>query len=346
LLVEMDGFDGNSGIIVMAATNLAEALDKALLRPGRFDRTLNLDLPDVAGRTSILQHYLSKVKTGGDVNLQVIARGTPGASGAMLNSIVNQAAILATQLGVDCVGQAELEAAKDKVLMGAPRVSAAIPEPVRRKTAYHEGGHALCALYTEGAVPIYKATVMPRGSALGMVMQLPEGDVVSMTKKEMLARLDVAMGGRVAEEVVYGPENVTSGASNDLEQATSLAQRMVMQWGLGTSVGVRSVEEMRGVSSETAKKIDAEVRTLLDDSYGRARTLITKNRDKLERLADGLVKYETITLDEIHKVVNGQPLEGHPAEMGGSVRGLDAAAAAAISSANARSAAAALEEAK
>ena len=215
LLVEMDGFEPNDGVIVMGATNLSDALDKALLRPGRFDRQLVLDLPDVRGRKQILDHYIAKTRPAGDVDTSVLARATPGASGAMLKSLVNSAAILATQLGRETVSMSELEHAKDKMLMGAARVTAIIPEPVRRKTAYHEGGHAICALFTEGAMPIYKATIMPRGNALGMVMQLPEDDVVSMTKKEMLARLDVCMGGRVAEEVIYGMDNVSSGASGD-----------------------------------------------------------------------------------------------------------------------------------
>ena len=309
LLVEMDGFEPNDGVIVMGATNLSDALDKALLRPGRFDRQLVLDLPDVRGRKQILDHYIAKTRPAGDVDTSVLARATPGASGAMLKSLVNSAAILATQLGRETVSMSELEHAKDKMLMGAARVTAIIPEPVRRKTAYHEGGHAICALFTEGAMPIYKATIMPRGNALGMVMQLPEDDVVSMTKKEMLARLDVCMGGRVAEEVMYGMDNVSSGASGDFEQATALAQRMVMSYGLGKAVGVRSIRDLDGLSTETRAKVDEEVRAILTDSYNRSKALITRNKDKLERLAEGLIKYETITLEEITMVVEGKPLD-------------------------------------
>ncbi len=315
LLVEMDGFEANKGIIVMGATNLPGALDPALKRPGRFDRELVLSLPDVAGRKDILDHYLETIsQISPDVDSMVLARATPGASGAMLKSIINTAAIMAVQRGMDTLDMATLEMAKDKVLMGAPRNSAVIPEAVRRKTAYHEGGHAICALYSDGAMPIYKATIMPRGNALGMVMQLPEGDQVSVTKKEMLARLDVCMGGRVAEEVMYGMENVSSGASNDFEQATDLAQRMVMRYGLGKSLGVMAVEDLKDLSPETRREVDAEVRSILDASYARAKKLITSNKNKLERLANGLMEYETITLDEIRMVVDGIPLDRDPSQ--------------------------------
>jgi ATP-dependent metalloprotease len=308
LLVEMDGFATNHGVLVMGATNLPDALDKALLRPGRFDRTLHLALPDSAGRRQILDLYVGQIAAGPDVDTHVLARATPGASGATLQGIVNAAAIYAAQKGRSEVTMGDFEYAKDKLLMGAARESAIIAPGEKRKTAYHEGGHAICALYTEGAVPIYKATVMPRGRALGMVMQLPEDDMVSMTKKEMLARLDVAMGGRVAEEVIYGADNVTSGASSDFQQATSMAQAMVMNYGFGKTTGLLAVNDLNEVSGDTRRLIDAEVQGLLDASYARSKRLITKNREKLERLADGLCKYETITLDEIYQVVDGKEL--------------------------------------
>jgi ATP-dependent metalloprotease len=237
LLVEMDGFEQNNGVIVIGATNFADVLDSALLRPGRFDKHVTVPLPDVAGRKEVLDHYLSTIPVDDDVSVDVLARGTPGMSGAELSNLVNQAALKASLDGEDAVTHAVLEYAKDKILMGAERKSALISPESARLTAYHEGGHALVATKTKGAHPIHKATIMPRGQALGMVMQLPTGDQTSMSRRQMLADLDVCMGGRVAEEVVFGADEVTSGASSDLMQATRLAREMVTKWGMTDGVG-------------------------------------------------------------------------------------------------------------
>jgi ATP-dependent metalloprotease len=227
LLVEMDGFEQNTGVIVIAATNFPNSLDAALIRPGRFDKQVDVPMPDIGGRKAILDLYLKKIPLSGDVDTEQIARGTPGFSGAELFNLVNQAAVRASVSGAKAVSMGQFEYAKDKIMMGAERKSAIISPETMRMTAFHEAGHALVALKTDGADPIHKATIMPRGRALGMVMQLPDGDHTSYSRKQMLARLDVCMGGRVAEEVVYGTENVTSGASSDIQQATRLAKAMV-----------------------------------------------------------------------------------------------------------------------
>jgi len=306
LLVDMDGFEQNNGVIVIGATNLADSLDSALVRPGRFDKHIHVAMPDVGGRKAILELYGKKVPMAKDVNLEQIARGTPGFSGAELYNLVNQAALKASVDGMKDVGMAALEYAKDKIMMGSERKSAIISLETMKMTAFHEAGHALVALKTDGADPIHKATIMPRGGALGMVMQLPDGDQTSMSKKEMLARLDVCMGGRVAEELIFGAENVTSGASNDIMQATRLAKRMVMQFGLSDKVGPVFVDEKKGkVSAETQRKIDEEVNALLSNSFQRAKKLLTTHRHELDIIAGGLMQYESLSGGEIVDLLNG-----------------------------------------
>ena len=313
LLVEMDGFEQNAGVIVIGATNYAEALDDALMRPGRFDRHVAVPLPDVAGRKAILELYTGRIPTAGDVDVEVLARGTPGMSGAELSNLVNQAALKAAVDGLSGVDMAAFEFAKDKILMGSERRSAAISPETARMTAYHEGGHALVALMTPGADPIHKATIMPRGQALGMVTQLPEGDQTSMSRRQMVARLDVCMGGRVAEEIIFGEDEVTSGASSDLRQATRLARAMVAQWGFSDEIGVvfheQGPNQTIKPSTSTQDKIDAEVKRLLVDSYNRAKSVLVTHRRELDRLAKALIEHETLTGKEVLDLVkkNKQP---------------------------------------
>jgi len=308
LLVEMDGFEQNQGIIVIGATNYADVLDDALMRPGRFDRHVTVPLPDVQGRLDILTLYTKKTPLGGDVNLEVLARGTPGMSGASLANLVNMAAIKASVEGLAGVDHAAFEHAKDKIFMGAERTSAVVSKESAKLTAFHEGGHALMAIKTPGADPVHKATIMPRGQALGMVMQLPDGDQTSLSKRQMLARLDVLMGGRVAEELVFGADEVTSGASSDLQQATRLARSMVMHWGFSEEVGVVSVSK-EDASPEQKALIDREVQRLVTQAYERATKLLTTNRQELNKIAYALQEYETLTGTEIHEfVLKGKPL--------------------------------------
>lgn len=308
LLVEMDGFEQNNGIIVIGATNFAEVLDNALTRPGRFDRHVNVPLPDIAGRKEILDLYTSQVPIAEEVDVDVLARGTPGMSGADISNLVNQAALKASLDGQQMITMADLEFAKDKILMGAERKSALISAETAKLTAYHEGGHALVAIMTKGAHPVHKATIMPRGQALGMVSQLPEGDQTSMSRKQMLARLDVCMGGRVAEEMVFGEDEVTSGASSDLMQATMLAQEMVTKYGMSDSVGPVFHSKDRVVSPQTREAIDQEVRTILSSSYERARNLLKTNRGALDKIAKGLLEYETLTGDEVKRLMKGKKI--------------------------------------
>uniref|UniRef100_A0A7S1BV13 AAA+ ATPase domain-containing protein n=1 Tax=Corethron hystrix TaxID=216773 RepID=A0A7S1BV13_9STRA len=305
LLVQMDGFEDNSGIIVIGATNFAQSLDPALLRPGRFDKHVQVSLPDVQGRKEILELFGGKTVLASDVDLNTLARGTPGMSGADLYNLVNQAAIQASVAGLSSVSHQVLEWAKDKILMGAERKSAVITPDTAKCTAYHEAGHALVNIFTQGANPIHKATIMPRGSSLGMVMQLPLGDQTSQNKKQMLAWMDVCMGGRVAEELIFGEDQVTSGAYSDLDSATSTARNMVTKYGFSGKLGKVHHDGKQGekASEETRAIIDAEVRRLLDESYARATELLKKHKKEHVMLAEALMEYETLTGDEVRDLV-------------------------------------------
>ncbi|VAH61753.1 unnamed protein product [Triticum turgidum subsp. durum] len=302
LLVEMDGFEQNEGIIVMAATNLPDILDPALTRPGRFDRHIVVPSPDVRGRQDILELYLQDKPVGSDVNVNAIARSTPGFNGADLANLVNIAAIKAAVEGADKLTASQLEFAKDRIIMGTERKSMFISDESRKLTAYHESGHAIVALNTKGAHPIHKATILPRGSALGMVTQLPSQDETSISKKQLLARLDVCMGGRVAEELIFGEENVTTGARNDLHTATELAQYMVSNCGMSNAIGPVHVKERPSVDMQS--RIDAEVGRLLREAYERVTHLLKKHEKQLHALANALLERETLTEDEINKVVH------------------------------------------
>uniref|UniRef100_A0AAV1U4G1 AAA+ ATPase domain-containing protein n=1 Tax=Peronospora matthiolae TaxID=2874970 RepID=A0AAV1U4G1_9STRA len=315
LLVELDGFDQNKGIIVIGATNFPDVLDNALIRPGRFDRHVTVDLPDVAGRKEILEFYGGKVPLAEDVDLDVLARATPGMSGAELSNLVNEAALRASMKSADVVNMDAFEYAKDKILMGAERRSALITPESAKLTAYHEGGHALVAINTPGAHPVYKATIMPRGQALGMVAQLPDGDQTSISRKQMLARLDVCMGGRVAEELTFGESEITGGASSDIQQATSVARAMVTKYGMSENVGL-VFHDLRGndTSATTRKIIDDEVKKLCDASYKRAKDILVSKHHDLEKLAKALLEYETLSGAEIDKVLKGEALERKPIE--------------------------------
>ncbi len=319
LLVEMDGFEPNEGIIIIAATNRPDVLDPALLRPGRFDRQIVVPNPDVAGREKILKVHVRKVPLAPDVDLKVIARGTPGFSGADLMNLVNEAALLAARRNKRIVTHQEFEDAKDKVMMGAERKSMAMSEDEKKLTAYHEAGHAIVGMFVEAGIPVHKATIIPRGRALGMVKFLPEGDRYSMKYKEFTSQLAVAMGGRVAEELTFGKENITSGASGDIEQATKMARAMVTRLGYSDELGLvaygenqeevflgMSVGRQQNVSEATAQKIDAEVRRLVDEGYRTARRILTEKHDSFVTVAEALLEYETLTGDEIKDLINGK----------------------------------------
>lgn len=309
LLVELDGFEQNKGVIIIGATNFPQSLDEALLRPGRFDKHVQVPLPDILGRKQILELYVKKIPTDEDVDLEILARGTPGMSGAELSNLINEAALKASIDGLKAINMATFEWAKDKIMMGSERRSAVISKETATVTAYHEGGHALVALKTGGADPVYKATIMPRGQALGMVTQLPDGDQTSMSKKQILARLDVCMGGRVAEELIFGAENVTSGASSDIQQATRLARAMVTQWGMSETVGlVFHAKDGGEQSPETRAAIDREVKSILDASHVRAKELLLKHKGDLDVLAKALLEHETLTGPEIIDLLAGKKL--------------------------------------
>ena len=319
LLVEMDGFEANEGIILIAATNRPDVLDPALLRPGRFDRQVVVPNPDVTGREKILKVHARNVPLAPNVDLKVLARGTPGFSGADLANLVNEAALLAARRNKRLVTMQEFEDAKDKVMMGAERRSTAMTQEEKALTAYHEAGHAIVALSVPSSDPVHKATIIPRGRALGMVMQLPEGDRYSMSYKWMVSRLAIMMGGRVAEEIKFGKENITSGAASDIEQATKLARAMVTRWGFSDELGRvaygdnqeevflgHSVARHQNMSEETQQKIDAEVRRLIDEAYSRAREILTERKKDWNALAEGLLEYETLSGEEIRQLLAGK----------------------------------------
>ncbi len=316
LLVEMDGFEANEGIIMIAATNRPDVLDSALLRPGRFDRQVTVSNPDMTGREAILRVHMKPVPLAVDVDVKVIARGTPGFSGADLANLVNEAALMAARKDRKLVTMRDFEDAKDKVMMGAERKSMAMSEAEKKNTAYHEGGHAIVALKVPEADPVHKATIIPRGRALGMVMQLPEGDRYSMNYTWMTSRLAIMMGGRVAEELILGKEGVTSGASSDIQSATSLAKSMVTRWGYSEALGLVNYKQGedeygalgRDVSEATAQKIDDEVKRLVQAGYDDAKRILTENMDGLHRLARTLLDLETLTGDEIAKILNGEEI--------------------------------------
>ncbi|KAH6918588.1 ATP-dependent peptidase [Coprinopsis sp. MPI-PUGE-AT-0042] len=308
LLVEMDGFQQNEAIIVIAATNFPESLDQALVRPGRFDRVVAVPLPDIRGRAQILQHHMRNVTIAKDADPKILARGTPGFSGADLQNLVNQAAIHASKHKGKEVSLRDFEWAKDRILMGAERKSQYLDHKAKLATAYHEGGHALVALYTEGAMPLHKVTCVPRGHALGYTSLLPENDRTSVTLKEYLAGIDVSMGGRVAEELIYGTENVSSGASSDIRSATRTAQNMVKQWGFSKLGPVFYDTRDESLSSRTREDIEDEVRRIVQSGEARAHALLTSKMDELHRLAHALVEHETLDAEEVRKVVKGEPI--------------------------------------
>ncbi len=319
LLVEMDGFESNESIILIAATNRPDVLDPALLRPGRFDRQVVVPNPDIIGREKILKVHVRNVPLAPNVDLKVVARGTPGFSGADLMNLVNEAALMAARRNKRLVTMAEFEDAKDKIMMGAERRSSAMTQAEKELTAYHEAGHAILALNVPAADPLHKTTIIPRGRALGMVMQLPEGDRYSMSYKYMISRLAIMMGGRVAEEFKFGKENITSGASSDIDQATKLARAMVTRWGFSDKLGHvaygdnqeevflgHSVARQQNISEETAQIIDAEVRRLIDEAYSTAKAILTKKKKDWVALAEGLLEYETLSGDEIKELLAGK----------------------------------------
>ncbi len=321
LLVEMDGFEANEGVILIAATNRPDVLDPALLRPGRFDRQVVVPNPDVVGREKILKVHMRKVPLASDVDPRIIARGTPGFSGADLANLVNEAALMAARKGKRSVTMAEFEQAKDKVMMGAERRSMVMTEDEKKLTAYHEGGHALVMLYAEGHEPLHKVTIIPRGRALGVTMFLPERDKYSQSRMELEAMLASLFGGRVAEELIFGPEKVTTGASDDIRRATNLARRMVTEFGFSDKLGPlrysdneeevflgHSVAQRKNVSDATAKVIDEEIRRIIEEGEATARGILTEHLDELHALAKGLLEFETLSADEIRKIIRGEKI--------------------------------------
>ncbi|SDK66226.1 membrane protease FtsH catalytic subunit [Pseudomonas indica] len=321
LLVEMDGFEMNDGIIVIAATNRPDVLDPALLRPGRFDRQVVVGLPDIRGREQILKVHMRKVPVGENVNPAVIARGTPGFSGADLANLVNEASLFAARANKRIVDMREFELAKDKIMMGAERKSMVMSEKEKLNTAYHEAGHAIVGRLVPEHDPVYKVSIIPRGRALGVTMFLPEEDRYSLSKRALISQICSLFGGRIAEEMTLGFEGVTTGASNDIMRATQLARNMVTKWGLSEKLGPLMYAEEEGevflgrsagsqhtnVSAETAKLIDQEVRSIIDQCYGTAKQLLVENRDKLDLMAEALMKYETIDSEQIDDIMAGRP---------------------------------------
>jgi cell division protease FtsH len=338
LLVEMDGFEGNEGVIVIAATNRPDVLDPALLRPGRFDRQVVVPLPDVRGREQILKVHMRKVPVDGDVKPQIIARGTPGFSGADLANLVNEAALLAARANKRTVTMDEFDKAKDKIMMGAERRSMVMSEAEKKLTAYHESGHAIVGLLVPDHDPVYKVTIIPRGRALGVTMFLPEEDRYSYSKQRLMSQIKSLFGGRLAEELIFGPAYVTTGASNDIERATDIARNMVTKWGLSEKLGPltyteddgevflgRSVTRHKQVSDVTAHAIDEEVRELIDNCYSEAKQLLEKNTDKLHLMAEALIRYETIDEVQIKDIMKGREPDppkdwDEPSEPGEAVR--------------------------
>ena len=333
LLVEMDGFETNEGVILIAATNRPDVLDPALLRPGRFDRQVTVPNPDILGREKILKVHMRKVPLAPDVDPRVIARGTPGFSGADLANLINEAALLAARIGKRVVTMQEFEDAKDKVMMGAERRSMVMTEDEKKLTAYHEAGHALVGLKVRKHDPLHKVTIIPRGRALGVTMSLPERDRLSFSKLELESKLAVMYGGRVAEELVFGKENVTTGAGNDIQQATSWARRMITEFGFSDKLGRlrysdneeeiflgHSVTRQKNISDKTAALIDEEVRRLIDEAEKTARVILTKDRKELEIIAKALLEYETLTGDEVNALLRGEsiirPEDEPPGESG------------------------------
>ena len=321
LLVEMDGFDANEGIIIIAATNRPDVLDPALLRPGRFDRRVTVPLPDIEGRVKILEVHMKKVPLAPDVDARTLARGTPGMAGADLANLVNEAALLAARLGKRLVSMAQFERAKDRVIMGTEWKSLVMTDDEKRMTAYHEAGHALITAHEVAANPIHKATIIPRGGALGMVVSMPERDNYSYHRDKMFADLAIAMGGRVAEEVIFGHDKVSSGASGDIKQATKLARAMVTQWGMSDAIGPLELEEKQGetflgysqtqranMSNETALLIDKEIKRLVEGGLARANQVIRDHIDQLHAIAGALLEFETITGDEVKRIVAGEDI--------------------------------------
>ena len=319
LLVEMDGFEANEGVILISATNRPDVLDPALLRPGRFDRQVVVPNPDVLGREKILKVHMRKIPLAPDVKPRTIARGTPGFSGADIANLVNEAALLAARRGKRVVTMVEFEDAKDKVMMGAERRSMVMTDEEKRLTAYHEGGHAVVAAHMPASDPIHKATIIPRGRALGMVVRLPEGDRISVSREKLEADITVAMGGRIAEEIVFGREKVTSGAASDLKMATQIARSMVTQFGMSDELGPlsyneneqevflgHSITQQKNVSEETAHRIDLEVRRIVEQAYKRARGILDKNLESLHRIANALLEYESLSGEEIGAVMKGE----------------------------------------
>jgi len=326
LLVEMDGFEGNEGVIVMAATNRPDVLDPALLRPGRFDRQVVVPLPDVRGREQILRVHMRKVPLADDVRPAIIARGTPGFSGADLANLVNEAALFAARANCRLVSMVEFEKAKDKIMMGAERKSMVMSEDEKKLTAYHEAGHAIVGLNVPSHDPVYKVSIIPRGRALGVTMFLPEEDRYSYSKERLESQISSMFGGRIAEEIIFGKDSVTTGASNDIQRATEIARNMVTKWGLSEKLGPltysedegevflgHSVTQHKNVSGATANLIDEEIRKIIDKNYDRAKLILNENMKKLHMMSDALIKYETIDQEQIRDIMSGKaprPPEG------------------------------------
>ena len=319
LLVEMDGFEGNEGVIVIAATNRPDVLDPALLRPGRFDRQVVVPLPDIRGREQILKVHMRKVALGDNVKANIIARGTPGFSGADLSNLVNEAALFAARANKKCVDMEEFERSKDKIMMGAERRSLVMSEEEKRLTAYHESGHAIVGRLVPSHDPVYKVTIIPRGRALGVTMFLPEEDRLSYSKELLDSQISSLFGGRIAEELIFDKSKVTTGASNDIERATQLARNMVTKWGLSEKLGPltygeedgevflgHSVTQHKAISDETSHTIDKEIRNIINKNYERSEQILKKNIDKLHLMADALIKYETIDADQIDDIMKGK----------------------------------------